>query len=545
MKLRFLSVSMRNFLSYGNHPTVLRLDEYPTMSVIAKNGSGKTALTIDSIKFAATGKLMRPLNKNQIVNSVNLKNCEVVLEFEADDKHVKIVRGISPDVFDIEEDGVPLFTDLSKIQKQKSLEGRYKLTDDVIENVLFVSEDSTPFMEMDGPTRRTFVEKVLNMTDFDTIHREVKEVVKRLKPKVAEAESAVREADTSLKRFIEVRAEQSGEFDEKALDTLKERITKGNAVKKKIQVAYGDLKSKIVDAEHAYTVAVQTRVETECKIEDLEKSIEKHKGGKCHACGSDVPQNEDAIKKLEKELSDWKKEYPIAEKTAEEKKSLLDRLKVEAESLSTKHDEANEKLEAMQKDAEALERKRPSETIDKQILELEEEHTKLTAELLIVQEEMEDALNIDRVLKSGVAKAPIIKEYIPFFNRRVNEYLEALGLPCLLEIDKDFNERFRSRNRENFSHHSFSTGQRARLNFAILLTWRDISAQISSINSNLLIIDEFASKLDDEGADSVVKMLNNLDDTNVICIAPREIGAEFSRYVRIDVQNGFSVVTEE
>ena len=130
---------------------------------------------------------------------------------------------------------------------------------------------------------------------------------------------------------------------------------------------------------------------------------------------------------------------------------------------------------------------------------------------------------------------------------RVNEYLSALGLPVLFEIDSDFKETFRSRYRDSFSYESFSRGQRDRIDFAILLTWRDVASKLSSVSSNLLVIDEFASKLDDDGLETFSDMIRTITEmgTNVICITPRENPKlDLARKVKINYTGGFSNLVE-
>ncbi|AEN93794.1 recombination endonuclease subunit [Escherichia phage Bp7] len=46
-------------------------------------------------------------------------------------------------------------------------------------------------------------------------------------------------------------------------------------------------------------------------------------------------------------------------------------------------------------------------------------------------------------------------------------------------LDEEFNETIKSRGREDFSYASFSQGEKARIDIALLFTWRDIAEKVS------------------------------------------------------------------
>nr|CAI3971144.1 SbcC-like subunit of palindrome specific endonuclease [Ochrobactrum phage ORM_20] len=543
MRFEFIKVVIKNFLSFGNTPTELILNEDAITSVSAANGLGKTALAIDSIFFGLFGKTYRDLTKDQIVNSINMKDCLVDLHLTQGGKSIEIKRGISPDIFNVFIDGQSMWDDLRVIDRQKALEKYLGIDRRTVENQILISEKSEPFMAMDGPTRKAFVEKMLNIEIFDDIHRLVKEEVKRLKPKVSEMEIKVRSKKEMLDRLIAVRSEQSDGYDPKEAETLKERIEKGSEVTKV-------LRTKAEEARDAYNLVkgefdVLEREYSKCegKLESLRRALDKanEPNATCSVCGQTLPDGDNGH--LVEELEAAERELKsFAIETAREK---METLRADASGCIEKYKIADERLTGLKDELASLEKKKPSETIDDQILEVTGEYDEIMSEKEKLDEEYADALELDKVLKSGVAKAPLISEYIPFFNLKVNEHLEALGLPILLELDPSFKENIRSRFRQNFTYSSFSTGQQARINFAILLTWREISEKISSVSSNLLIIDEFGSKLDEAGIVAIPKLLSALTETNTICITPKTPIGEYDRKLKIKTVSNFSIVEEE
>jgi DNA repair exonuclease SbcCD ATPase subunit len=198
-------------------------------------------------------------------------------------------------------------------------------------------------------------------------------------------------------------------------------------------------------------------------------------------------------------------------------------------------------------DLDSLKTKEESKTVanvDDELKEAAEELAVLLDEFADMKTDVDDFAELDKVLKTGNAKLPIISEYIPFFNQKINDHLERFGLQIFFELDSEFNETIRARYKDAFTYESFSTGQRSRIDFAILMTWRDIASKLSSMSTNLLIVDEFASKLDDNGFDAVSKALSELD-ANVFCIVPKEQkNMEFDRRLKISMHSGFSILEE-
>ena len=88
------------------------------------------------------------------------------------------------------------------------------------------------------------------------------------------------------------------------------------------------------------------------------------------------------------------------------------------------------------------------------------------------------------------------------------------------ELDENFNEIIKSRHRDVFSYASFSEGEKARLDLALLLTWRSVAKMKNSSHTNLLILDEvFDGSLDNIGIDSLMEILNDMGDTNIFVIS--------------------------
>ena len=150
---------------------------------------------------------------------------------------------------------------------------------------------------------------------------------------------------------------------------------------------------------------------------------------------------------------------------------------------------------------------------------------------------------ITAIIKDNGIKSKIIAQYVPHMNAEINRYLEILNLNLSFEIDEQFNEKILSRFKDELSYASFSAGERARIDIAILFTWRELAKLKNSLSCNLLFLDEiFDSVLDEEGLESFINLLRyNLKDTNVFLISHRpEVVDKFESNLRIEKQGNFS-----
>ena len=117
----FKTIKWRNFLSTGNQFTEVNFQDAKTNLIVGTNGSGKSTI-LDALTFVLYNKPFRKINKPQLINSVNEKDCLVEIEFSVNSKEYKIIRGIKPNVFEIWCDGELLNQDAASRDYQKVLE---------------------------------------------------------------------------------------------------------------------------------------------------------------------------------------------------------------------------------------------------------------------------------------------------------------------------------------------------------------------------------------------------------------------------------------
>ena len=123
----------------------------------------------DALCFSLFGKPFRKINKPQLVNSVNEKDCRVEVEFSIGNVNWKVVRGIKPNMFeDLDRDDTSLdqsaaASDQQKWLEQNVLKMNYKSFTQI---VILGSSTFVPFMQLTAANRRDVIEDLLDIRIF-------------------------------------------------------------------------------------------------------------------------------------------------------------------------------------------------------------------------------------------------------------------------------------------------------------------------------------------------------------------------------------------
>ena len=119
--ITFQKIRWKNFLSTGNQFTEIDFQKNNTNLIIGTNGAGKSTM-LDALTFVLFNKPFRKINKPQLVNTQNERECLVEIEFEINTRQYVVRRGIKPTVFDIVVNGTELHREADDRAMQRVLE---------------------------------------------------------------------------------------------------------------------------------------------------------------------------------------------------------------------------------------------------------------------------------------------------------------------------------------------------------------------------------------------------------------------------------------
>ncbi len=181
----FKTIKWKNFLSTGNHWNEINFLEKNTNLIIGTNGSGKSTM-LDALTFALFNKPFRKVNKSQLMNTVNEKDCLVELEFSVNNREYIVRRGMKPNIFDIEVNGNLMHRQADDRSNQKILEEsilkvNYKSFTQI---VILGSSTFVPFMQLSGSNRREVIEDLLDIRIFSAMNHLIKDKIREQKEKV-------------------------------------------------------------------------------------------------------------------------------------------------------------------------------------------------------------------------------------------------------------------------------------------------------------------------------------------------------------------------
>lgn len=549
----FEEATYKNFLSTGNIPIVISLNKLRSVLFLGESGSGKSTL-LDVICFAAYNKPFRNINKPQLVNTINGKDCVVTLSFSDGNKKYKIVRGIKPDIFEIWLNGTLLSQD-PNVDYQSFLEKHILKMNkrSFIQVVLLGASNFTPFMQLKPADRRLIIEELLDISILSGMNVLLKQKNSELKTTMMELDydiSILSERITMQEKYISSLQEDNKKKIKENVARIKNHLKQIEEEKKSISF----FESKILDSQK-YVADKPIRVkelkeieaarnQCESDITRLTKEIDFFTNhDSCFTCKQTI-ESSFKVKEII-ELSSEKdlltgQILPNIEKEIHEKESQIDSIRTIESDISAKRSSIaghESTIRSIQKFIQDL--KKEAETLSKPRSSIgEEEKTliALTEELAEKQKKKQDYIH-DRyiqdlassLLKDNGIKAKIIQQYLPLINKYVNAFLESMNFFVTFELDEEFKEVIKSRGRDGLSYANFSEGEKQRLDLALLFAWRMIAKEKNSVHTNLLIMDEVVdSYLDQAATESILELLNSdtFKDTNIIMISHKNTIAD-------------------
>jgi len=569
--ITFEKVRWKNFLSTGNVYSEVDLQRSRTNLIVGSNGSGKSTI-LDALTFSLFGKPFRKISKSMLVNSVNEKDTMVEIEFSIGNNKYTIVRGIKPNKFKVYCNGEPWDEDAKAVDQQKSLEQNVLKMNfkSFTQIVVLGSSTFVPFMRLPGQQRREIIEDILDIQVFSVMNG-------KLKDKIRENRDEVKELDYSLhlmEEKIELQKNYMMELQKKALaevDKKKEKIEEylkeeenSNEELNTLTLQIGKINEEMSEYSkssdklkklNTILIKLKTKLNT-CKKEH--KFFEDNHV--CPTCTQDLSDDfrtgmiEDGKSKLE-EMHGGYEELTTAIEAEEERNEKFVTLSLEVNELNGQVSNTNYQLMTIRNGIKEIEEE--IKEIEGATPDKKAEYSKLEG-LLAEKKQVKQAYTESKkdrdvlevatsLLKDSGIKTRIIKTYLPTMNKLINQYLQSMDFYVNFSLDENFDETIKSRYRDVFTYESFSEGEKARIDIALLLTWRSIAKLKNSVDTNLLILDEiFDGSLDQSGTSDLGWILRNFDDnTNVFVISHKSIlDDKFDRTITVSKDKNYSNLEE-
>ena len=567
----FKTIRWKNFLSTGNVFTEVDLTTCKTNLIVGENGAGKSTI-LDALTFSLFGKPFRKINKPMLVNSINEKDCVTEIEFSIGKNEFKVVRGIKPNKFEIYNNGQLWNQESTLVDQQKNFEQNvlkmnYKSFTQI---VVLGSSTFVPFMRLPVAQRREIIEDILDIQIFSTMNvllkdkirdnrDEIKEFdyqVDLIKEKIGIQKSYLLELDKKNKADISKKEDKIAELLE---DENKQHVSikETNDVIEQLnaQIAEYSTSSDKLKKLNTFLIKLSSKLQTCQKEHDFFE-----KNHVCPTCTQDLSDEfrTDKISSGKNKLDEMTIGYnDLLSAIGDEEKRFnkWNELSTEITSSNQKISQANFQINSIRKSIVDIEKEikdlesgggDKKEAFTK-LETLVEEKKELSLQLVESKQD-KDMLSVAAgLLKDNGIKTRIIKKYLPVMNKLINQYLQGMDFYVNFTLDENFEETIKSRFRDHFSYASFSEGEKARIDIALLLTWRSIAKLKNSVDTNLLILDEiFDGSLDQQGGSDLGWILRNFDDSiSVFVISHKEqMNDKYDRTLNVEKVKNYSVIRE-
>ena len=565
--ITFHKIKWKNFLSTGNQWTEVDFQKHNTNLIIGTNGAGKSTI-LDALTFVLFNKPFRKINKPQLPNTTNEKDCCVEIEFSVNNREYLVRRGIKPNIFDIEVNGSPLHKEADDRSNQRILEENilkvnYKSFTQI---VILGSSTFVPFMQLTSANRREVIEDLLDIRIFSAMNGIIKDKIRTQKDQVKSLEL---KKDT-LKDKMKMQQEFIEELENRGnanINANKEKIAnldkevgvymKENAGTEETIYSLTKEQEQVIGAGDKLVKLNNLRGKISQKVSTITK---EHKffneNTVCPTCTQTIEEEfrlnriTDAQNKA-KELKEGYEELENTIKFEQERERQFTDLSQEITNLTHGISQNNTRISLNQRQIRDLEHE--IQTITENLANRNSEHEKLEEFRENLQKTIEDLSDRKQeivyhdfaysLLKDDGVKTKIIKKYLPFINQQVNRYLQMMEFYINFQLDEEFNESVKSPIHEDFSYSSFSEGEKMRIDLSLLFTWREVARVKNSANTNLLIMDEvFDSSLDGFGTDEFLKIIRYvIKDANIFVISHKsDLHDKFESVIKFDKIKGFS-----
>ena len=553
----FEKVRWKNFLSTGNTFSEVNLQRSRTNLIVGTNGSGKSTI-LDALTFSLFGKPFRKISKSMLVNSVNEKDTMVEIEFSIGNNKYTVIRGIKPNKFQIFCNGEPWDEDSKAVDQQKNFEQsilkmNYKSFTQI---VVLGSSTFVPFMRLPTTQRREIIEDILDIQIFSLMNQVLKDKVRGSNDELKQVDYQVDLAEEKInmqKDFISTMGQRN-------LDTISSKQSKIEGLMKEEEDIIGKSKTAIVELENFADASTKLR-----KLNTLKGKIEQKfsthkkqheffvKNTTCPTCSQHITEElketkvasiMESIQELQTGFKEMETAIALAEDREREHNSIskaIAEYNTTSLGIQKQIKECYDEIETLQNE------KNNTIEAEEKLITLENDYVNLKKLVAAMKEERNTLLAATLLLKDNGIKTRVIKRYLPVMNKLINQHLQNLEFYVNFNLNENFEETIKSRYRDSFSYESFSEGEKARIDIALLLTWRSVAKLKNSVDTNILILDEiFDGSLDQNGTGELGWILRNFDDnTNIFVISHKEtLEGKFERTLQVEKIKNYSVVKE-
>lgn len=505
-------------MSYGNSFTSFKFDNNLNL-IVGNNGVGKSSIFY-ALYYVLFGKTHNTKTLNSLINTVNNKELLVELDIIINDIFYKIIRGISPNVFEIYKNNelIPQLHSVTDYQKLLEV-SILKFNSQAFKNLIYLGGDllSLSFIKLSKKEK----EEVFSILSDTAIFLKIVNSVKLLKKeKITEKtnieykmntlmdliskENAIYESN--LKRFKDWE-----KINNNNINNITEKIRNEKENVKNID----DINKQILEIQqNINNINFKNEMINE-EIQDYEKKLHIEK--KFQTCGNCEKLQSIIGKKVD--LNEYNKIKIMYENNVTKQNELNDTLKILTINLNSSK-LSLEKIKEYENTLEIINNESVTEPDSSNIKLLKNDLEKINKEYKDISKYIEHLNEFEDLLSTDNIKGLFLEYSLPFINQTINKFLNKFeNLNIFFELDKTLTEHIK-KDSKIFDVKSLSNGELLRLTYAISLAFLDICRHKFNVKINILILDEaLDSSLDSIGKLELLNILSEFKDIGLYIIS--------------------------
>jgi DNA repair exonuclease SbcCD ATPase subunit len=522
------------------------------------------------------GKSLTGITKSDLINNKNKKNLWVQLTFSIGSSVYILTRGEKPSILSLTKNGEEVEIEGDSRIFQKHLE------EDILgfgfksfKQLVCLGAEFTRFFKMTAAERRTFIEGILDLQVISEMNGFAKEDLKSTKKQLDEYNIQYAQKDSNLKIYEEEQAKEAQNINERREKLLDERqeltveITKYNKTIVELNANVEHYTKMETDATEKYNKCYDQLIKLSATLKtanDKIKNLQTEKDfyqehTECPTCKQKIGEEfiKNKIVELDKLIAAENENIAEIKRVGAELRTQYNNYdETKKEWSAAKINEVSHlssakawvkskegRIEAINLELDTLNSNKPGGTREVVIAGLKDELADLSTKIKNYTTRIDIYNIILQILSDSGVKQAVISNYIDYINQQLAKYLERFNFNFSVEFDSEFNDTILMDFREPAQYESLSEGQKARLEFCILMVWRDIATTRNSVSTNLLSIDElFDSALDDAGMQDMIDVLKG-EVGNIFIISHKNVKSMFEHILEITKEKyGFSELTE-
>ncbi len=573
MSVEIISLTLRNFLSYGNNETEIDLTFAGTTLVLGENldrgganGVGKTTVA-NGISYALYDKAVSKISKEKLINTTNnSKHTDMIvtLDFKVDGVNysVKRARGAHPDtrLYIEGEDKTPDSID----NTNKAIADIVGLSYEMFCKTVVFTGGSGQFFDLPVSAQRGMIEELFKIT----VLSEKAETLKKLN---SDVDKDI-DVQTSIEKAKELRVKHISDAEARIIKWETDRSANLAAIQSRI-----DLASTIDFEQEELLISELERINGELRdantinqrfskeLSQLNVSITKDENdlkhleeAKCPFCLQDFEGAMLKIDEITIRLQDARILYSTTMDQMKEVSGLITDLTAQSREIKSVV-KFQSLSQLMTEKSSATQYQHQYNTFEKSVNPHLEAYETLLQEADVEVDytrldELKSELDHQKFMlklltsKDSFIRKKLINKSLPFLNKQLYEHSKDLGLPHIVTFNADMTCTISEYGRE-IDYGNLSGGERNRLNLGLNLAFRDVLQHLHS-SINILFADEVdAGAMDVIGVEAIIKTLKKKatqeKDLSMWIISHRpEMIGRFDREMTIRFENGFAAISK-